>query len=396
VRLKLPSGLLLLSFVMCSPILIQASTPFGHNSLSQVNDVFAEGLARVRVNGKFGYIDQQGKVVIEEKFDDAHRFWYGFASVCEGTNKFSIDREGRPVPNLLAASGFFSKELSIASVEGGWVFKDRAGRVVTDPPIKGYSVGMSVPGASVARVYLGKKDGLINREGKILPDRFDHIFGFKEGIAKVTDSGKAGFIDNKGNVLVAANLNHAEEYSDGLSLVEKNGQMVYLDKKAKTAFQCEFVSCGPFSDGLAPVRTGSPTNSKVGFIDANGRLVIEPRGEFITAQRFSEDLAVFRSTSGKYGYIDKRGAIVIQPVFIYASEFSEGLAEVVEQGNASHDAGLLRVHGKRGFINKQGRMVIQPQFDEVLVFKEGFVAVREGDEWGYINKNGKFIWRSKN
>ncbi|EAJ4643563.1 WG repeat-containing protein, partial [Campylobacter coli] len=32
--------------------------------------VFSEGLAGVGLNGKYGFIDKSGKIVIEPKFDD--------------------------------------------------------------------------------------------------------------------------------------------------------------------------------------------------------------------------------------------------------------------------------------------------------------------------------------
>ena len=38
---------------------------------------FSEGLARVRVDGKWGYINTEGEVVIEPQFDDAGSFSKG-------------------------------------------------------------------------------------------------------------------------------------------------------------------------------------------------------------------------------------------------------------------------------------------------------------------------------
>ncbi len=40
---------------------------------------FSDGLARVRINGKLGYIDTLGNLVIEPKFIDAKDFHAGLA-----------------------------------------------------------------------------------------------------------------------------------------------------------------------------------------------------------------------------------------------------------------------------------------------------------------------------
>ena len=68
----------------------------------------------------------------------------------------------------------------------------------------------------------------------------------------------------------------------------------------------------------------------------------------------------------KYGFIDKSGKVVIEPQFDYAglgiSAFSEGLAQVKKDG-------------KYGFIDKSGKVVIEPQFDDADAFSEGLAVV---------------------
>ena len=56
--------------------------------------VFSEGLADVRLNGKWGFIDKSGKVVIPFKYDDALPFSEGFAVVeLDGKDGY-IDKNG--------------------------------------------------------------------------------------------------------------------------------------------------------------------------------------------------------------------------------------------------------------------------------------------------------------
>ena len=56
---------------------------------------FSEGLARVYENGKWGFIDKTGKVVIPLIYDGADGFSDGEAKVRVDDERFYIDKEGR-------------------------------------------------------------------------------------------------------------------------------------------------------------------------------------------------------------------------------------------------------------------------------------------------------------
>ncbi|APA52029.1 hypothetical protein BLD35_02145 [Campylobacter coli] len=63
-----------------------------------------------------------------------------------------------------------------------------------------------------------------------------------------------------------------------------------------------------FSEGLAKVEL----NRKYGFMDKNGKIVIEPK--FDGVGNFSEGLAAV-GLNGKWGFIDKNGEFAIKPKF---------------------------------------------------------------------------------
>jgi hypothetical protein len=65
---------------------------------------------------------------------------------------------------------------------------------------------------------------------------------------------------------------------------------------------------------------------------------------------------------GKSGYIDATGKLVINPQFDNAGDFHEGFADVV-------------VKDRSGYIDKTGKLVVPPQFDDNSRFSEGLAAI---------------------
>ena len=80
--------------------------------------------------------------------------------------------------------------------------------------------------------------------------------------------------------------------------------------------------------------------------------------------------------NSKFGFIDSTGTIIIKPVFHSAEEFSEGLA-------------AARINGTYGYIDKDGKFVIQPQFEYATKFKNGYAIVCNERKPFYINRKGE-------
>lgn len=126
-------------------------------------------------------------------------------------------------------------------------------------------------------------------------------------------------------------------------------------------------------------------NSKLGFIDKNGKIVISPQFDgALTADNrtFREGLAAVK-VGDKWGYIDNAGKFVIQPRFMQGhppSLFHEGFAQVdISEGGF-------------GFIDRSGEFVKALSFiKEYTRFSEGLVKVSKDDKFGYVDKTGKFV-----
>lgn len=167
-----------------------------------------------------------------------------------------------------------------------------------------------------------------------------------------------------------------------LFIAAKNDKYGYIDETGKMVISPRFVSANNFSEGLAVVNTDPDHNC---VINQDGEIVINPEGYYISGDFRDGRALITVKENGKPAFIDKTGELVIKPVFYQAKEFSEGLAAVqLEQG------------GKWGYINTRGELVISPQFTYAQPFSEGLARVGYGNEngghgWcGFIDKEGKY------
>ena len=65
----------------------------------EVND-FRNGLAQVWIDGKWGFIDKNGKEIVKPKYDAASDFSEGIAPVSLGDNWYIINKKGKVLRKL--------------------------------------------------------------------------------------------------------------------------------------------------------------------------------------------------------------------------------------------------------------------------------------------------------
>lgn len=124
---------------------------------------FSEGLAAVRLNGKWGYIDKKGEFMIPPSFEGGGDFSEGWASV-ELNGKWGyINKEGKIViPPSFERAKEFSDGLASVKINGKWGYIDTKGEIVIQPQY--YLTYAFLNG--VARVSLSEHDGRMTRIDK--------------------------------------------------------------------------------------------------------------------------------------------------------------------------------------------------------------------------------------
>jgi hypothetical protein len=314
----------------------------------------------VSVNGKHGYIDRTGKIVIPPKFDGALDFSEGLARIVVNDKWGFINRNGRIVikPRFEYAQQF-QEGLAMVQVNKGWKrnwgFIDGKGRMAIKPQFD------ELTGVA------------------------ESTKGFVEGLAMVELDRYKGFIDRKGLLVIAPKYLYAYPFSNGLAAVTlgHNEKWGYIDKRGNWRIRPRYKWASLFSEGLAPVNL----DDRCGFVDRLGRFLLHPfesRGDCPTIWgHFNGGLSRWK-IDGLFGYINKNGEIVIKPELTLTDGFSEGMAKFTR-------------NGKVGFIDTKGNIVVEPQFESARDFKDGLagVSVKDGDNYkrGYIDKTGNYVWK---
>lgn len=269
-------------------------------------------------SGLYGYINQQGQVVIKPQFESA----YPFAD--NGLAKVSVNNR----------TGFINKS-------GEFVIKPQYG------PVSDFGDN------GLAAVEFSGEFGFINESNErvIRGLHYDYVGKFSQGLANFSDFKRntTGYINESGQRVIEFGLNDfrlcgdAPFSNNGLACIENSNNNLkgYINTSGQFVIEPQFKGAGSFAaNGLAIVKV---SGERWGFINATGQFVIQP--QYTSAGYFANNGLAYAEINGKNGFIDSSGNFVIQPQFesVFGG-FESGLAEV-------------RMNGRHGYINEQGQWV---------------------------------------
>ncbi len=152
--------------------------------LGILTDDFHDGLARIVLNGKIGFVDKSAKETAV-RYDAAYRFSEGLAKVCVDDLK-DQDKYKKWICGFIDKTG---KEITSLKYDN---FGTPTGDDVTDR----FNFGF-------AMVKVNDKYGFIDRNGReVIPVKYEDIWlrdTIQDGIVGVTLNGRKGFVDVFGN-----------------------------------------------------------------------------------------------------------------------------------------------------------------------------------------------------
>ena len=268
---------------------------------------FSEGLAAVKQNDMWGFINREGRFAIQPRFHDVFGFSEGLA-VVEIDKKYGyIDKNGNPV----------------IAPKYDWAMP--------------FSEG-------VASVMLGSSTIIIDKQGNKLftmADENDEVNIFSDGLAVVDTDLKEGYINHEGKMVITPQFDYAAPFVDGIAVVNIGEKWGFINTEGEYILPLQFDQAESFSEGVAPVCQDGQWR----FIDCHGETVATLGNQYTTVFSLSEGRAIVEK-AGKYGAIDKVGNLIIDTRFDLLKNFSEGLA-------------YARMGNTQGFITPTGTFDIQ-------------------------------------
>ncbi len=335
---------LLLAAAIMIPLMVSCSDK--SDKYEKTNNLFSEGLAAVKTDGKWGYVDKEGRFIIKARFDDASAFSCGLAGV-------AIDEK--------------------------YGYINTNGEIVIDLQFDGVASFIE----ERARVSVDEKCKYIDTEGSYISDAlFDYGDDFSEGLACVMVDEKYGYINLDGEMAIEPRYVMATAFSSGLAGVreEEGGKCGFIDKKGKTVIDFMYDEVGPFVDGVAR----AVLNGTLCYIDTSGLVILTASNT--SADDFHEGLARIVNEDELFGVVDTSGKTVIDCKYTYLGPFSNGLA-------------LAYDSEKVGYINKNGEYVINPEYSFFYsgskagfdFMDDGYVIVIKDNKFGVVDKEGNEI-----
>ena len=343
---------------------------------------FNNGLAPVKQNGKWGYIDTEGKTVIPFQYDIAGLFSEGFALV----------------GNEVAMDPYYQTDESLSAYELGFVDTKGNYTPFTCPDLYNWETNEYYSGP----IQYVTADSMLSNS-MVFHNGYITLWRPNEPTSYVYDT-TGNIVDlpadtwltpwgwqiTEGTVIIGE---PAYEGGNQHFMNFQTGQMLDLQLPEDDDEAYYYPDLRPFNQGLAPVcvvRTDYQTweaTRQWGLVDKSGKFVIQPAyANFRVADIYGDyevfgvtGLAMVENAAGRWGAIDKSGATVIPFQYDYLYTYDFGLAAFEQDG-------------LWGFLDENAEVAIPAQYQQTTGFSDnGYAVVYDGTTASLIDSRGQAI-----
>lgn len=333
---------------------------------------FDKGIAAVKSNGSYGYINGDANVIIPFQYEVGSDFNNGYAVAKKGGKFGAINRKGDSIipfqyDGISAFSEGVFRVKKGPGVAGRWGVVDTNNKTVI--PFEYNLIGEFKGGK--ANVLKNGKWGTVSKTGKvIIPPTIpvDYLGAFENGIAEIKDG---VYTEKRGDVPVVQYKRYGFLNEDGTVLIKPVYSRI---NNFKSIWQKQQGVTQLYKDG------------KIGFVNYMGEIVLP--AEYTSIQNYKK---VWETHNGialaqkgkKYGYIDYNGEEVLTTEYDF---IGENFPQIWKDSTGVAKA---RKEGKMGMIDFEGNEIIPFIYDDITEVHRNIAIVRTGKKYGAINLQNK-------
>lgn len=367
----------------------------------------------VTVEGKYGLIDELGKIVIDPIYENC-AFLHNMVYAVKDNNYYIFNNDGKLLKNKLLEFEFNLPYHMRNDMDHFFLYSFNGKRGVIDTMLNGIVDPLYDFIEIVENKYFivskNSKKGVVNLQGKVVVDIiYDYIRYLKEDYFSVSVDEKYGIINSEGKLIVPVECSSIGwQFQDEVIWVSSGGRsasgvivggkwaLIRKDGYNITGFTYDAVG-QEFSDGLCSVNIGGIEkwegirDGKWGYIDKSGKMVI-PFNPLYVASSFENGYAVVGKDK-KWGVINKKGNYVLSLKYSQIRNDAIGLF-IVTLGGIETGPHLLS-KGQNMLINTDRKILFGPTVkislgDWMDGFREGFLRIYDTEmkKYGYLNENG--------
>jgi|GEM_PF-726503 len=311
-------------------------------STNEIGD-FADSVAVIKVNEKYGYINTLGKVVIEPVYDNAYDFKFGYAIV---------EKDGKSL--------VINKQTAITKGDD-WI--DRFTSTI-------FKIQ-----------YDDEKIMLSNLRDVIIVNNLEYLDVLNNELAFFYKNDKMGYIDSLGTIAIEPIFDVVDEnkianrFTDNYAIVTLKGKNILINKAGKNVLTQNYQSIRKPSDGLIAVKK----KNKWGYIDLNNDVKIKL--QYQEATDFIDGLAIVK-LKNKNLLIDKKGNVKLKLKKQNLNFLGGGL--IVQEKNE-----------KRSLLDTNLGILIE-ELDEIKQINSDLYSITKQSKMAYYKPStNNYIWKEE-
>ncbi len=331
---------------------------------------FYEDLASVYKNGKYGFVNPEGELLIDLKYDEVTPFKNGLARVLINNLAGLINSKGDIILDCLFDQLYWVDKnvFVLGKNHKFFLYNSDQLKVISNAYDYINWLGNELFEISLNdSVRYESKKGLMNFTGNVIHEpEFIEFSKLTNGYAVVKKNNQYAIMNALGQLLTKFTDEKLENKANGFFIKEK--ELYKFNGKKLKSINGE--NPEPFGVGYYLVSN----NGLKGVVDEHGKIIVPIKFDEISP--LQENMVYIVKQNKSFGLYHKTGKMLLKPVYQQIDDFKDGMA-------------IVKQNGRYGFINTAGKISVPILYNKVEQFSEGMAVVCRQPKYGFIDTNNQ-------